>query len=119
MPLRWKTALCGSLAVVLYSVILPVLGSSLPRVALLFPVYQMFPSASGMMLWGLAFGGRRSSFTAPVFGSSLPTRLAYIPVHQIEPSGASMGSRDRWPSVGASHSVILIEVSRGTSVGRR
>src|SRR5688572_405899 len=119
MPFRWETALWGSRAVVLYSVIFPVAGSSFPRVALLFPVYQMFPFESGTIVWGRAVCGSGYSFIWPVLGSSRPTRLAYIPVHQTEPSGASIGSRERWPRVGTIHSEILMLKSPGTSVGRR
>ena len=39
-------------------VMMPVVGSSLPMVALLFPMYQMFPYTSGSILCGRALGGR-------------------------------------------------------------
>src|SRR5919106_4284807 len=112
VPFLSKTAVCGSLAAgsgILYSVILPVRGSSLPIVPLLFPVYQMLPSWSGVTVWGFAPSGNVYSQTSPVLGLIRPTRLAHIPAHQIDPSGACTGSRDRWPSVGTFHSRNAID----------
>src|SRR5690606_19323496 len=88
LPFLSKTAVCGSRALgsgILYSVIMPVRGSSLPMVALPLPVYQMLPCASGVTLCGFAFGGNVYSVTSPVTGSRRPMRFAHIPAHQIEP----------------------------------
>src|SRR5262249_31235203 len=120
VPFLSKTAVCGSRAAgsgILYSVILPVRGSSLPIVPLLFPVYQMLPCSSGVTVWGLAFSGKEYSETSPVFGFSLPTRLPHIPAHQIVPSGASTGSRALCPSVGTFHSLNVIDSSPRTRLG--
>src|SRR5262249_57960466 len=106
VPLLSKTAVCGSRAAgsgILYSVILPVRGSSLPIVPLLFPVYQMLPCSSGVTVCGLAFSGKEYSQTSPVLGLSLPTRLPHIPAHHIVPSGASTGSRAPCPTVRTFH----------------
>src|SRR5919109_1705207 len=120
VPFLSKTAVCGSRAAgsgILYSVIFPVRGSSLPIVPLLFPVYQMLPCWSGVTVWGLAFSGKEYSHTSPVWGLSWPTRLAHIPAHQIVPSGASTGSRARCPSVGTFHSRNVIDSSPPTRLG--
>ena len=119
-PLSSNTAVCGSLAAgsgILYSVILPVLGSSLPTVPLPLPVYQIFPSRSGVMLCGKAFSGNAYSQTSPVFGLIRPTRLPNCPQYQIIPSGVCTGSRARWPSWGTFHSRKVIDASPRTRVG--
>src|SRR5215471_16943571 len=120
---RWsKTAVCGSRAAgsgILYSVTMPVCGSSLPIVPLPLPVYQMLPSWSGVTLWGLASAGNGYSRMSPVSGLIRPTRLPHCPAHQIDPSSVCTGSRARWPSVGTFHSRNVIEASPGTRVGCR
>src|SRR5262245_3479278 len=122
VPFLSKTAVCGSRALgsgILYSVIVPVRGSSLPIVPLLFPVYQMLPWSSGVTVWGFAFSGSAYSATAPVSGLIRPTRLPHIPVDQIGPSGASTGPRAGWPSVGTFHSRHVIVSSPDIRVDSR
>src|SRR5262245_24070199 len=122
IPFLSKTAVCGSFAFgsgILYSVTLPVAGSTLPTVPFLLPLYQGMPLSSSHTECGSAFGGSLYSFIAPVAGSSRPIRLPNCPAHQIDPSAAWIGSRERWPSVGICHSVKLISVVPGTSLGAR
>lgn len=107
----------GFFSRILYSVILPVRGSSLPIVPFPFPVYQILPSWSGVTVWGFAAFGNEYSETSPVSGLIRPTRLAHCPAHQIDPSGACTGSRALWPSVGTIHSRNVIAALPGTRVG--
>ena len=73
---------------ILYSVTLPVFGSSLPMSPAELPVYQMLPSLSGVRPCGPEFGvGSVHSLNVPVAGSSRPTTLARWPVYQTMPSG--------------------------------
>ncbi len=97
----------------------PVRGSRRPTVPLPFPVNQMLPSRSLRMLCGVARCGSLILRISPVLGSSRPTRLAEHPGPVDGPSASCRGSRTRCPSVGAIHSLIVISVSPGTSVGRR
>jgi hypothetical protein len=92
----------------LYSVTLPVAGSNLPIVAFLLPVYQTPPWASRVTVCGIAFAGNGYSFISPVAGLMRPIRFPHWPAHQMLPSAAWTGSRDRWPSVGVTHSLNAI-----------
>jgi hypothetical protein len=83
-----------------YSVTLPVRGSSLPTTAPPLPVYQMLPSRSSTSPCGpecAVFSG--NSFTLPVFGSMRPSMLVIWPVYQSEPSRVASGSCGREPGV--------------------
>jgi hypothetical protein len=91
----------------------------LPIVALPLPVYQMPPALSTVTVWGLDLDGSGYSFISPVFGLIRPIRSDHWPTHQMLPSGASIGSRDRWPSVGTVHSLKAILASPETSLGVR
>ena len=98
IPFLSNTAVCGSFAAgsgILYSVTLPVAGSTLPTVPFLFPEYQGMPLSSSHTECGSAFGGNLYSFISPVAGLSRPIRLPNCPAHQIEPSSAWIGSRER------------------------
>ena len=77
------------------------------------------PLSSSHTECGMALGGSLYSFISPVAGLSRPIRLPNCPAHQIEPSSACTGSRERWPSVGICHSVNVISVLPGTSLGAR
>ena len=79
----------------------------------------MLPSASSTMLCGLDAGSSGNSFISPVAGLSRPIRLMNWPFHQIVPSRVCSGSRERWPSVGTSHSLKVTETSPPTSSGAR
>jgi hypothetical protein len=121
MPFLSKTAVCGSFAFgscILYSVTLPVAGSTLPTVPFLLPVYQGMPLSSSQTECGNAFGGSLYSFISPVAGLSRPIRLPNCPAHQMVPSAAWIGSRERWPSVGICHSVNEIPVGRAPAWAR-
>ena len=111
LALELRRTLWGRRAFMMY------LLAALPIVPLLLPEYQMSPFGPSVMLCGRAVGSSRYSFISPVRGSSMPTRLPYMPAHQIVPSRAINGSRGRWPSVGAFHSLNAICVSPSTSFG--
>src|SRR2546430_9611254 len=96
MPALSKIRVCGSFASgsgILYSVTLPVFGSSLPTSAPVFPVYQMLPALSSTRPcgpeWGVLSG---YSLTWLVLGSTRPSTFAICPVYQSEPSRAASGS---------------------------
>src|SRR4030095_9981251 len=97
----------------------PVLGSNLPMVPFLLPVYQTLPALSRVTLCGMAFAGNGYSFMASVLGSMRPIRFPHCPAHQMDPSAACIGSRERCPRVGTCHSLNVICVSPGISVGAR
>src|SRR5215468_1525333 len=85
----------------------------------MLPVYQGMPLASSSTVCGNALGGSGYSFISPVAGLSRPIRLPNCPAHQMDPSAAWIGSRVRWPSVGVTHSLKVISVLPGTSLGAR
>src|ERR1051325_8102819 len=78
-PSRRNAIVCGSRALgfgILYSVTLPVLGSTLPMRPAELPVNQTLPSLSGCRPCGPAFGViDENSLNCPVFGSNRPTVL--------------------------------------------
>src|SRR5712691_1081197 len=101
---------CGSFAAgsgILYSVTLPVFGSSLPIRLAWLPVYQTLPSLSSTRPCGPVCEVLSVySLTVPVFGSTRPSLLVIWPVYQMAPSLAASGSCGREPGVGTSQSLI-------------
>src|SRR5262249_680546 len=88
-------------------------------VALPLPVYQTPPALSIVTVCGLDLDGSGYSFISPVLGLIRPIRSDHWPTHQMLPSGASIGSRERWPSVGTVHSLNVILASPDTGLGAR
>src|SRR4030095_1085571 len=77
---------CGSRAFgfgILYSVTLPLFGSTLPMSPAALPVYQMLPSLSACRPCGPEFGvGSVNSLNSCVFGSKRPMTFARWPVYR-------------------------------------
>src|SRR5262245_4196337 len=88
-------------------------------VPLPLPVYQTPPALSIVTVCGLDLDGSGYSFISPVLGLMRPIRSAHWPTHQMLPSGASIGSRERWPSGGTVHSSNVMLASPGTASGAR
>src|SRR5438309_1861825 len=118
MPDLSKISVCGSFASgsgILYSATAPVLGSSLPTKAPVFPVYQILPSASSIRPWGPEWAVFKGySLILPLFGSTRPSTLAIWPVYHSDPSLAASGSCGREPGVGTCH--FFIEIVTGPGI---
>src|SRR5262249_17075103 len=106
MAMEWGSFALGS--GILYSVMLPVLGSSLPISPRKLPVNHILPSLSSANAWGavnrVLTGFSLISF---VLGSTCPSFPASWPVYQMLPSRAAIGSWGREPGVGTGHSLIV------------
>src|SRR6476659_5649532 len=110
-PSRRNAIVCGSRAFafgILYSVTLPVLGSTLPINPAALPVYQMLPSLSACSPCGTEFGvGSGNSLNCCVAGSKRPIVLARCAVYHTDPSGATAGSCGYAGLLGVIHSSIF------------
>ena len=95
-PSRRIAIVCGSCAFlfgILYSVTLPVFGSTLPMRPAALPEYQMLPSLSACRPCGPDPAvGSAYSLNCCVAGSKRPMTFARWPVYQMDPSGATAGS---------------------------